>query len=150
VSDESKLTELILALESADGPSRELDAEIAAALFGGKAAHQFSRDTPGGRLRSSYSAGVVFLSSDENENRGHVLCRHHRTSPLVTSDLNAAYDLAKRLAPGVLISTSQGPDNSYAWVAMGLVSESCNRPDQHLALAICAAALRAKCAEGGR
>lgn len=98
------LSQLIERVENLTGPDREIDAEIDAALFGGRAAHTFSEDCGGARLRKSYGAGTVFLNGDPNDNGGHVLTRHHRMADGYTASLDAAIALTERVLPGAKIS----------------------------------------------
>lgn len=124
-------------IEAASCPSRELDRELTALIFDQADRHigvydehdkpvidrvWVYRDT--GKLKTSATDGPEF-----------------------TSDLNAAYDLAKRLAPGCTIGTCLQPKASEAcvWDFSDGATEvgKSERPDQHLALAICAAAVKA-------
>jgi len=81
------------------GPSREMDGEIDAILFGGRAAHTFTEDNGGARLRKSYDPGTVFLNLDPNHNGGHVLCSHHRKAPAYTASIDAAIALVEKMLP---------------------------------------------------
>ena len=96
----SKLSELRERVEGASGPSRELDGEIDAALFGGRAAHTFNENTSGARLRKSYGAGTVFDHTDPQTNGGYVLSTMHREAEPLTSSIDAALALVERMLPG--------------------------------------------------
>jgi hypothetical protein len=93
------MTDLIATLEGLTGPSREVDAEIDALLFGGRPSHDFTEECGSARLRKSYGAGTVFLNADPNDNGGHVLLRHYRTAGNYTASLDAATALVKRVLP---------------------------------------------------
>lgn len=103
MSDTSKfdakvLADLLAKLATATEPNRWLDAEIDAALFGGRASHDFATEPGGGaRLRASYDPGTVFLNPDPNDNGGHVLTSHHRRSAAVTASIDASLALVDRL-----------------------------------------------------
>ena len=94
------LAGLIERVEKLTGPDREVDAEIDAALLGGRASHTFTEDCGGAKLRKSYGPGTVFLNPDPNDNGGHVLISHHRKAAVYTASLDAAIALVERCLPG--------------------------------------------------
>ena len=112
-------------IEAASCPSRELDAEIAIALelFPDGAFHMSALADPATFATGAYTSWVA---------------------PAYTSDLNAAYDLAKRLAPGCIIQVWLDTEQDVRAIIYinGEVVGMSHRDDQHLALAICAAAVK--------
>lgn len=117
-------------IEAADGPSRELDAEIVVTFF-----NWSFKKLKGDRhpyWRKPKDAEFFYR-------------RQEGGPPAYTSDLNAAYDLAKRLAPGLVLRTAFSENKCEVGLlgAAATCFAHTERPDQHLALAICAAAVKA-------
>jgi hypothetical protein len=100
MSARDTIAELIERVEKATGPSLELDALVEAYLHGGRAAHTFTEDTPGARLRRSYGPDTVFSHADPEHNGGHVLTRHVRKAPPVSFSLDSVVALVEKQLPG--------------------------------------------------
>lgn len=143
--DLRSLRERVLA---ATGPDRELDAEIDAALFGGRASHTFTGQPTAELARRSYSPGTVFRHADPTFNGGVILLDETRLAAPVTGSLDAAVALCERIFPEGRGSVDFG-DWSGARVVAYLWGVEC--PGCGLAatpaLALVAACLSAKIAE---
>lgn len=94
------ISSLLSRVRAASGPDRELDARIDAALFGGRAARDFTGEDPASRLRFSYAAHVVFDHVDPMTNGGHVLSSMVRFTPPITASIDASVALVERVLPG--------------------------------------------------
>ena len=84
--------------------NREIDGLIGALIYGGRAAHEFTEDHPGARLRKSYGEGTVFFNADPTilaleKVVGHVLIQHYTVMPLLTASLDAITALIEREFP---------------------------------------------------
>ena len=86
-------------VREAEGPDREIDAEIEAALFGGRASHTFTEDSDGARLRKSYGPGAVFDHIDPETNGGHVLLGMTREASPFTTSVDASLALVEKMLP---------------------------------------------------
>lgn len=113
MNDLSTLTALRDRVAAATGPDRELDAEIDAALFGGRASHTFTEGTPAANLRRSYDLGTVFDHSDPLTNGGHVLSKQTRHSTKITASIDAALALVERELPGWKPKVAQEDENLW-------------------------------------
>lgn len=143
------LEQLARRVEEATGPDRELDAEIEAALHGGRASHTFTDDDAASRLRRSYSAGTVFDHADPMTNGGNVLNSMVRRVPDVTGSIDAAMALVPE---GLEMELTNLYGVARAVVGLNLNqgpffgSNECG----NIASAVAAAALRAHAARNGQ
>ncbi|NTG86148.1 hypothetical protein G6L15_08315 [Agrobacterium rhizogenes] len=135
-----KLEELIAALKVATGPDHELDADILEATGG--CAH---RETE------------YYCIEDGNDVDSGFTCKRCGKDTYglrvlaYTTYLDAAVALAKRVLPGWRIRTEHGENYSITEFIRGwggrtevLGIATSERPDDHIALCICTAALRSK------
>jgi hypothetical protein len=137
------MSDLIERLQTLTGPSREIDAEIEALFFGGRASHTFTDDNSACRLRRSYGAGSVFQHEDPWFNGGNILSQHHRKSAEVTGSIDAAVAMAKRVLPGwsVTIDISDAPSATLWTPEKTAAEEHYQVPAPTAAIAICIAVL---------
>lgn len=128
--------DIIRRLGEATEASRELDAWIDAALFGGRPACDFTEGTPGAKLRRSYSGATVFLNPDPEDNGGHVLTRHYRHAPTYSSSLDSAIALVEqldadayyrihKLTPAMRHAAGRSPEAKF-WASCGKAGEQEN------------------------
>ena len=126
-----KIEELIAALEMAEGPSQEFDWTIANLILG------FLAMQP---KKHPYEGALAY-------DKDGIL----RLVPRYTASIDGAIALAKRVLPGWRIRAEHGENYSVTefirgWGArkevLGLATSE--RPDDHIALCICTATLRAK------
>ena len=103
-------------VREAEGPDREIDAEIEAALFGGRASHTFTEDSDGARLRKSYGPGAVFDHIDPETNGGHVLLGMTREASPFTTSVDASLALVEKVLPG-WTPCNMGQNDNKTWHA---------------------------------
>lgn len=97
----AEITDLLARVSKAEGPSRELDAEITALLLGGQASH--SLEGPQFSTHRSYGAGTVFRTARP----GVVYIEDTYKAEPLTASLDAALGLVGRVLPGWFVTIYQ-------------------------------------------
>lgn len=117
---------LLERVRSAKGADRKLDAEIDAALFGGKPSHLCKQ-----RVRQSYGAGTIFdlHGKGEDYNRDFILTQDVRKAPKYTTYINAACALVERRLPTWGYRLTKNVENSSAPSYVATLFEPPEAPD---------------------